>query len=700
MKYFKFLFILFFSLNSFFISAQTYNVTFQVDMNTVDPTTFTTPEVNGNFNGWCGSCAAMSDVDGDNVWDVTIALSAGTYEFKYSADNWGIQESLYYGDSCTNGNQTYTNRMLTVSGDTTLPVVCWGSCDDCSTGPSSYNVTFELDMRGVTDPFTTPEVNGAFNGWCGNCWAMTDSDGDSIWQFTTVFSPGDSLEWKYSADNWSIQEDLDSNLSCIVINYDPSAPNGWGYVNRVAVVDSDTTFSAPWNSCGLQLETLSQIDLPISWDDTTVDYTVTPFGGTFSSLSVDPLDPSNNVLMTDRTAGSQTWAGTTLSTPSGLLNPIPFTSGATTISTSVYSPLSGITVRLKAEDHTDPTKSVETEATVTTANGWSTLIFDFSNEATGTAIIDFSYTYDMLSIFFDFGNAPSSSTIYYLDSVVFGGIFSGINGCTDTLASNYDSLATIDDGSCVYSVTFNVDMNCDTSSFGYVHLESPVFGWCGGCVPMSDPDGDGVHSVTVDLVAGDFEYKYAVDGWAGQEDLVDDMLSGESCAPITDYSTYANRLVTVTAGLNTLDTYGSCNSCILGCTDTLAINYDSLATFDDGSCIAPIYGCTDTSAINYYSGANIDDGSCLYPGCTDSLANNYDPTANVDDGTCDYTIMDSCLIYDPPTGLSTNWSTDTKAEISWDNMNDSSGCMVWKYYVRYRAVGDPSWTTKSAGVGN
>ena len=33
------------------------NVTFQVDMSSVDPVTFTTPEVNGTFNGWCGNCA-------------------------------------------------------------------------------------------------------------------------------------------------------------------------------------------------------------------------------------------------------------------------------------------------------------------------------------------------------------------------------------------------------------------------------------------------------------------------------------------------------------------------------------------------------------------------------------------------------------------------------------------------------------------
>ena len=108
-------------------------VTFQVDMSA--ETGFTTPELNGTFNSWCGSCAAMTDIDGDNVWDITILLNLGTYEFKYSADNWGIQESLYYLDSCTNGNQTYTNRTLTVMGDTVLPAVCWSSCDDCSTGP-------------------------------------------------------------------------------------------------------------------------------------------------------------------------------------------------------------------------------------------------------------------------------------------------------------------------------------------------------------------------------------------------------------------------------------------------------------------------------------------------------------------------------------------------------------------------------------
>ena len=139
---------------------------------------------------------------------------------------------------------------------------------------------------------------------------------------------------------------------------------------------------------------------------------------------------------------------------------------------------------------------------------------------------------------------------------------------------------------------------------------------------------------------------------------------------------------------------GSCIYCSYGCTDPLAFNYDSLATCDDGSCIPVVYGCTDSLAINYYPGANTDDGSCIYIGCTDSLAQNYNPLATIDDGSCIYVCTSPA-----PIGLSVNWSTDTKAEITWTNMNNTA-CMVFKYFVRYRPVGDSIWTTKSAGVGN
>ncbi len=64
-----------------------------------------------------------------------------------------------------------------------------------------------------------------------------------------------------------------------------------------------------------------------------------------------------------------------------------------------------------------------------------------------------------------------------------------------------------------------------------------------------------------------------------------------------------------------------------GCTDPIAINFDSLAITDDGSC-QYINGCTDPIATNYDPIATQDDNSCQYiQGCMNPNASNYDSTA-------------------------------------------------------------------------
>ncbi|MEZ4798641.1 MAG: hypothetical protein R2809_02455 [Flavobacteriales bacterium] len=95
---------------------------------------FTTPELNGTFNGWCGNCAVMSDADMNGIWDVALVLTQGSYEYKFSADNWNIQEVLTQGDPCTVGASPFVNRPLTVTGNATLPAVCWASCSACDGG--------------------------------------------------------------------------------------------------------------------------------------------------------------------------------------------------------------------------------------------------------------------------------------------------------------------------------------------------------------------------------------------------------------------------------------------------------------------------------------------------------------------------------------------------------------------------------------
>ena len=127
---------------------------------------------------------------------------------------------------------------------------------------------------------------------------------------------------------------------------------------------------------------------------------------------------ANKIKITTKPAGAETWAGTTISTSAGFASKIPITASATQMSIRMYSPAAGIRIRLKIEDHTNPTKSVETEALTTVANAWETLIFDFNYPATGTAAINLAYNYDMASVFFDFGTAGNGK-VFYWDDVKF-----------------------------------------------------------------------------------------------------------------------------------------------------------------------------------------------------------------------------------------------------------------------------------------
>jgi hypothetical protein len=165
---------------------------------------------------------------------------------------------------------------------------------------------------------------------------------------------------------------------------------------------------------------LAQISLPVTFESTNVDYTVTDFGGNSSVLTVDPLNPSNHVMKSTKTVGAQVWAGTTIGTPSGFAQPIPLTSAATKMSVKVFSPAAGIDVKLKLDNHANPNNglSVETDVLTTVANQWETLIFDFSQPASGTPAFNPSNTYDLASIFFDFGNAGTGA-VFYWDEVHF-----------------------------------------------------------------------------------------------------------------------------------------------------------------------------------------------------------------------------------------------------------------------------------------
>ncbi len=161
---------------------------------------------------------------------------------------------------------------------------------------------------------------------------------------------------------------------------------------------------------------VSILNLPVTFDLPGVNYEVTDFGDNQSVAAVDPTNAGNNVKKTTKPNGAQTWAGTTIG--AGFTAALPFTATKTQMSVRVYSPAAGIRIRLKVEDRNNNTRSVETEAMTQAANTWETLIFDFANQSSGTAALNLTYTYNMASIFFDFGN-PGTGRVFYWDDVSF-----------------------------------------------------------------------------------------------------------------------------------------------------------------------------------------------------------------------------------------------------------------------------------------
>ncbi len=158
---------------------------------------------------------------------------------------------------------------------------------------------------------------------------------------------------------------------------------------------------------------VSLLTLPITFDNPAVNYAVSDFGNNISVDAVDPTNASNKVKKTTKPNGAQTWAGATMG--AGFTTALPFSSTATQMSVRIYSPAAGIPIRLKVEDRNDNTKSVETEKLTKVTNAWETIIFDFTNQATGTAAMNLSYNYNMASIFFDFNTAGNGKVFYWDD---------------------------------------------------------------------------------------------------------------------------------------------------------------------------------------------------------------------------------------------------------------------------------------------
>ena len=240
--------LLLFTICGLFAFSQPYNVTFQVDMNTY-PGAIGKMEAFGTFNNFAGGVSIMADANADGVYDITIPLQSGQIEWVYAVDStsnfeYKTEDMSGAGGSCTLTSGSFTNRVLNVTKDTILPVICWESCVTCTGTPVNAKVTFRVNMTDFDSTYTNVDLSGSFNNWCGGCANMT-SVGNDIYELE-VNVPRDTIEWKFNTDAWTFQEDLMDGSSCTKTTVDP----GGTFVNRVLVVTGDTVLpTVCWGSC-------------------------------------------------------------------------------------------------------------------------------------------------------------------------------------------------------------------------------------------------------------------------------------------------------------------------------------------------------------------------------------------------------------------------------------------------------------------
>ena len=108
-------------------------------------------------------------------------------------------------------------------------------------------------------------------------------------------------------------------------------------------------------------------------------------------------------------------------------------------------------------------------------------------------------------------------------------------------------------------LTFTVDTSCTGSPVNSVALTGPwANNWNAGDVVPATDNGDGTWSVERELPNSTTEYLWVVNG--NYENLIGEMQNGGSCAPVTDYHNYANRVWNV-GEPDPFVAYGRCTPC-------------------------------------------------------------------------------------------------------------------------------------------
>ena len=648
------------------------SVLFRVDMSEYTGG-YGTVNLNGSFNGWCGSCAPMSDDDGDMIYELAVDLQGGTIEYKFTLDGWTFQEEFTDGDPCTSNLDGYINRTIEVSGDTLLPPVCWNSCDVCegpytlwdviSQSPDHTMMATALAATGLTSVVDGQQLLTAMAPTDAAFIALVEALEITFGDLLTLESFDEILAYHmfagevFSSDltDGQVITTLQGSDVVIGINQD-----------GVFVNDAQMTVADIVAENGV-LHVIDGILLPPATSTTVFDIVANSndHGIMEAALVASGLEET-------------------------LLGEGPFTVFAPTDAAfAELSLLTGLTVDelLGLQGMTDLLLGHVVAADV--------LSTDLSDGQSITTLLGNDISVGIISSSVFINNAQvttadlvgDNGVVHVIDAVMFSDVsLFDIVGCTDPSACNYAPFASTDDGSCEYPglglcCSGGLDLNqngiCDEAECGeggaysdasYLIPDEPGQCVTSEIVVNTYPEG----AVLSDASAGiehfmiNMEHSYMGDLTItfecpnGQSMMVHQQGGGSTFlgvpvdndtdpgTPGTGFDYYwapdatngtwvDNAQGTLPSGTyESVETWGNLDGCPLNGVWQLEIcdlwGSDNGFVFGWGVQFAGLNECCDFDE----DGICDDEDDCVFCGCTDGSALNYDAEALVENGSCIY----------------------------------------------------------------
>ena len=216
-------------------------------------------------------------------------------------------------------------------------------------------------------------------------------------------------------------------------------------------------------------------------------------------------------------------------------------------------------------------------------------------------------------------------------SVAFEGELTSILGCTNESAYNYNSEATVDDGSC-YSLDFDytitdgnmtIQVSQSAVTFNGIGVQPPCGSLLGG---FYTNDLGQLQCAGYQVWCDDFDNnQLAIPLFASESGEDNGFETGEYITWIL--SVYGQSFVADYILMNPSPPFSE---------TFIANGFGQILVAEFSGEIEGVIGCTNETADNYNPDATISDDSCEFAGCTDETACNFDPNANLDDSTCYY----------------------------------------------------------------